>query len=81
MYPLQVSKKSTCEWGYTEATSDGDDNSSSEWTVVDVKAALVDLPEGFEKDIGFEGIGDPATGFYCVYDMGRLKIGDETSFT
>lgn len=58
-----------------------DDESGGEWTVVDVKAALTDVPDGLEKDIGFEGIPDPATGFYCVYDNGRLKIGDETSFT
>ena len=60
---------------------DNGDSDSGEWTVVDVKVSLADVPEGFEKDIGFEGIGDPATGFYCVYDNGRLKVGDETSFT
>ncbi|CAJ1934717.1 unnamed protein product [Cylindrotheca closterium] len=78
LFPLQVSKKSTVEWGYKEGDSDSD---SGEWKVVDVKASLIDVPDGFEKDIGFEGIGDPATGFYCVYDNGKLKVGDETSFT
>eukprot|EP00526_Cylindrotheca_closterium_P024106 CAMPEP_0113628170 /NCGR_PEP_ID=MMETSP0017_2-20120614/14596_1 /TAXON_ID=2856 /ORGANISM="Cylindrotheca closterium" /LENGTH=187 /DNA_ID=CAMNT_0000538465 /DNA_START=139 /DNA_END=702 /DNA_ORIENTATION=- /assembly_acc=CAM_ASM_000147 len=78
LYPLQVSKKSTVEWGYM-MQGDGDDD--GEWTAIDVKAALADAPEGLEKDIGFEGTGDPATGFYCVYDNGRLKVGDETSFT
>lgn len=75
LYPLQVSKKSTVEWGYTTDEDDG------KWTVVDVKAALAEAPDGFEKDVGFEGIPDPATGFYCVYDNGKLKVGEETSFT
>ncbi len=30
-------------------------------------------PEGVEKLIGFEGRPDPASGFYCVFDNGRLK--------
>jgi len=75
LFPLQVSKKSTCEWGYLEGEGD-----SREWKAVDVKAALVDAPAGIEKEIGFEGIPDPATGFYCTYDFGRLKVGEETSF-
>ena len=51
------------------------------WTTVD-KSILEEQPppEGIEKLIGFEGRPDPATGFYCVYDGGRLKLGDETSF-
>jgi hypothetical protein len=29
--------------------------------------------EGIEKLIGFEGRPDPASGYYCVYDGGRLQ--------
>ncbi|KAL3921311.1 MAG: hypothetical protein SGARI_006711 [Bacillariaceae sp.] len=73
LYPLQVSAKKPIEWGYY---NDGDD----QWKVVD-KAILNDnTVEGLEKMVGFEGRPDPASGFYCVYDGGRLKLGDESSF-
>ena len=28
-----------------------------------------------EKKIGFEGIADAATGYYCLYDGGKVKAG------
>jgi hypothetical protein len=71
LYPLQVSKKMICEWGYLE---------NDKWKVVDVKIATF-ASEGFEKKIGFAGKPDLATGFYCVYDNGKIKLGEETSFT
>lgn len=37
--------------------------------VVDTKVP-VDVEKG--KAIGFEGRPDPATGFYCLYNEGRL---------
>lgn len=69
MYPLQVSAKKTLEWAYYQEEQE-------EWTVVDKSilegdgAAVVD---GIEKLIGFEGRPDPASGYYCVYDGGRLQ--------
>lgn len=56
---------------------DGDD-----WTLLDPKSLLEGASEttGVEKKIGFQGAPDPATGFYCVYDGGKIKLGDETSF-
>ena len=69
-----MTAKKTLEWGYFDAENE-------EWTVVD-KSILdeITLPEGIDKMIGFEGKPDPATGFYCIYDGGKLKLGDETSF-
>lgn len=64
------------EWGYYQEQEEV-------WKSVDKsvldneEAAAVD---GLEKLIGFEGRPDPSTGFYCVYDGGRLKLGDESSF-
>ena len=59
------------------------DETSGEWQVVD-KSILDDpataIPDGIEKMIGFEGTPDPATGYYCIYDGGKLKLGDESSF-
>lgn len=74
LYPLQFSSKKTLEWGYHSG-----DGEKIEWKVVD-KSAIADAVEGLEKLIGFEGRPDPASGFYCVYDGGRLKLGEETSF-
>lgn len=67
LYPLQVSAKDKIQWAYWEGTDD-----DGSWTVVD-KKAVEGAPDGIEKQIGFEGRPDPATGFYCVYDGGRLQ--------
>ena len=53
----------------------------STWKVVNIKETLVNDTDGIEKHIGFEGTPDPATGFYCIYDGGKLRLGEETSFT
>ena len=74
LYPIQMSGKKALEWGYLT----GDDE-KSEWKIVD-KSCLTDVVEGLEKLIGFEGRPDPASGFYCAYDGGRLKLGEESSF-
>jgi len=74
LFPLQLSSKKTLEWGYQ--TGDDED---SEWKLVD-KSCMTDAVEGLEKLVGFEGRPDPASGFYCVYDGGRLKLGEESSF-
>ena len=33
---------------------------------------MTDAPSGAEKRMGFEGSPDPATGFYCHYNDGKL---------
>lgn len=64
----------TCEWGYL-------DSGDEDWKAVDVKTVMKDASaDGIEKSIGFEGKPDPASGFYCVYDNGKLKLGEESSF-
>lgn len=72
-----MSTKKTLEWGYNS----GEDNENIEWKTVD-KSSMDEAEgvDGLEKLIGFEGRPDPASGFYCVYDGGRLKLGEETSF-
>lgn len=64
LFPLQVSIKDTVQWAYW----DNDD-----WVTVD-KSVLdeSDIPTDLEKLIGFEGRPDPSSGFYCVYNEGRL---------
>ena len=74
LYPLQLSSKKDLEWGYQTG-----DNENIEWKTVD-KSCMANTVEGIEKLIGFEGRPDPASGFYCVYDGGRLKLGEESSF-
>ena len=37
------------------------------------KSVVEGAPDSIEKLIGFEGRPDPSTGFYCVYDNGRLQ--------
>lgn len=88
LYPLQISPKAQIEWGYvvnddatTEETNDDDNdaeednttnNSIRNWVTVD-KTVLDSIPvKGIEKQMGFVGTPDPTTGFYCVYNEGRL---------
>ena len=65
LFPLQVSKDAKVEWAYMQMDPE------QQWVVVD-KSVLDEAPEGIEKDIGFEGRPDPASGFYCLYNRGRL---------
>lgn len=55
---------------------DDDDDEDNNGNVV----VVVAVPEHLEKMIGFEGRPDPSTGFYCVYEEGRRKLGEESSF-
>lgn len=57
LHPLQISSQMQLEWGFQ--------NETGTWTIVDPKEAD-DLPNAFDKTIGFQGIADPNTGFYCV---------------
>jgi hypothetical protein len=70
LYPLQVSQKDVLEWAYFD---------NDAWTAVDCKAVDAEAPEGIEKQIGFEGTPDPATGFYCVYNEGKLVLPGEVA--
>jgi len=74
LFPIQLSSKKTLEWGYHTG-----DEETNEWKIVD-KSCMSTEVDGLEKLIGFEGRPDPASGFYCVYDGGRLKLGEESSF-
>lgn len=67
LHVVQIPENALLEWGYV----DGQDEDEDEWIVVD-KSKGDDSPPGIEKKIGFEGISDPATGFYCYYHEGRV---------
>ena len=70
-YPkIKVLPKSKVEWGYYK-------EDSGEWTTVN-KEVEKDAPEGIEKKIGFEGIGDPTSGYYCHYKEGRIVEKEST---
>lgn len=70
---MQVSAKDKIEWAYWDRDSDNED-----WVVVD-KSVLNgdDIPDALEKIIGFEGRPDPATGFYCMYNEGKLVVSED----
>jgi len=69
LYPLQIRSNARLEWGYNEK---GDDE-ETEWVAVPAKEFnSLESPEKGDKDIGFEGFGDPSSGFYCHYDGGKL---------
>jgi hypothetical protein len=59
-----VSTKDTVQWAYMN-------DASEEWVIVDKSV----VEKG--KAIGFEGKPDPASGFYCRYNQGRIV--DETN--
>ena len=61
-----MSAKKAVTWAYFDEESDG-------WAPVDKSVLEGASLDGIEKAIGFEGKPDPATGFYCIYDGGRLK--------
>ena len=68
LHPLSILPKDKIEWGLVDT--------NGEWQVV---ASMNDFPKNFEKIVGFEGIGDPASGYYCHYKDGKvvaLNTGD-----
>lgn len=76
LYPLKISPKKPVQWAYWS-------DDASAWTAVD-KAILDNenddsVPENLEKIIGFEGKPDPNSGYYCVYNEGRLVNDSETA--
>ena len=66
LYPVQIPANAVLEWGYI----DGED-----WKVME--KSNDDAPNGIEKQIGFEGISDKASGFYCYYHEGRVVEKEE----
>lgn len=52
---------------------------------VDPRSILADLVatvtpaavKALERNIGFEGTADPASGYYCLYDGGRRVVGNK----
>jgi len=75
LLPLQVRPKDVVEWAYCE-----DDDDDDKWILVN-KDVCDDAPTGVEKKMGFEGLPDAATGFYCHYDQGRLVDRSDESKT
>jgi hypothetical protein len=72
LFPTKVSTKDTVEWAYW--------NDSEDWNVVDksvVESAQVSADFEKGKVIGFEGRPDPASGYYCFYNGGRLVNGEK----
>jgi hypothetical protein len=59
LFPLQISIKDRVEWGFQ--------SESNEWVAVNVKDVNVESIDA--KTIGFEGRPDPASGYYCHYDV------------
>lgn len=80
LYPLKITPKSIVEWGYQNTDTD-------EWIAVDksiVKSTTTttstdETAKPLEKLIGFEGRPDPNSGYYCVYNEGRLVNGESSS--
>mmetsp|Transcript_40365 Transcript_40365/g.49174 ORF Transcript_40365/g.49174 Transcript_40365/m.49174 type:complete len:234 (+) Transcript_40365:101-802(+) len=73
VHPLKVSQKDALEWGYY-------DDEAESYIVVS-KDVCNDAPDGIERKIGFEGIADPTSGFYCHYYEGRIvETSDEKNF-
>lgn len=68
LFPLQVSPQAKVEWAFR-----ADD--AADWSVV-ASVSMDDLPDNIDKIIGFEGRPDPASGYYCVYNEGRLVQSD-----
>merc|ERR1712071_80854 len=72
LFPLKVRAGARLEWGYVVEEEDGDDTKMN-WVAVSPKEfESLDAPKGEEKNIGFEGFCDTATGFYCQYHEGKL---------
>lgn len=66
LLPLQVAPKDVVEWGYFSDETD-------DWVQVDPKDEALRLTvKNLEKKVGFEGKPDPASGFYCHYENGKL---------
>lgn len=74
LFPVKMKANAKLEWGYFEYGEDNnEDGSSVEWTVLDTKEFdSLASPKNAEKEIGFEGYCDKASGYYCNYHEGKL---------
>ena len=80
LYPLKILAKDRVEWGYQiqssvnngSSTGEEEEQGQESWTAVNVKKVMSDDSTNAlqldVKNIGFEGIPDPASGYYCHYD-------------
>lgn len=78
LFPLQVTPKTKLNWGLlviAEGSDDGKEEGS--WKTLDPKAPT--NTDVLDKDIGFEGTPDSASGFYCVYDQGKVLNASSSS--
>lgn len=48
-----------------------EEEEETSWKTLDPKASL-NTEVLLDKEIGFEGQPDAASGFYCVYDQGKI---------
>lgn len=65
LVPGRVRPKDRVEWGY------GDGEGGRSFSVVE--GSVIDgASEGVEGLVGFEGLADPSSGFYCVSGEGRM---------
>ena len=69
LHVIEIPSDAVLEWGVLRG--DGDGKEGEQWSVVD-KSKGGGAAKGIEKKIGFEGIPDDATGFYCHYHEGRV---------
>ena len=72
---MQIPPNVILEWGYRSDSSVGEEEAggggNAVWVMVD-KSHGDDAPTGIEKRVGFEGISDKATKYYCFYNEGRI---------
>jgi hypothetical protein len=69
LYPLQISAKDRVEYAISSSATP---TTTLEWTLIP-KDAIKEFTTGIERQCGFEGKPDPASGFYCHYVDGRLE--------
>jgi hypothetical protein len=67
LYPLKILPKDRVEWAYSTSSTP----EQGDWILLN-KDVAKDAPAGIEKNVGFEGKPDAATGFYCHYENGRM---------
>jgi len=66
LYPGKISAKSKLHWAVKEDET---------WSALDASSSAME--KGLDKSVGFEGISDPSTGFYCNYKEGRI-VGNQS---
>jgi hypothetical protein len=87
LYPFLISSKDTVEYAYCQQQQEEEEDAHNQWKIVDHKSIIANysnhtndendiiiLPDDVLRGraIGFEGKPDPATGYYCLYNEGRV---------